>query len=969
MEERAALERQIRLLSNLITNHKNTHGNMPAATAASCRPPGQSAWAAGNAPSSSVGSQRLPAQQASQGSNAWRSKYSLVNKSVGMESNDRPSTNLSQGQEMLTARPQLNSAGKCAAKVLAKQGQGEASSHRAGKARFLQTLNSELAVKKDKLLAMKEKLNEVKMARRRACGKGLSRHCSGKSSLSAQPPSMPEADRLAADLESQVSAELVNRTELSASVKYCTPTVRDPGEAQTVAVPSHAVKETCRGRAQRSHVTGRLSHTPGTGKRTNTSHSTGHMPTASSTGKESRYTWQKASDGGGLSNRRGSQETSEPSPPATPGPALPSTSRMPCAGTGPLTPKTSSALKSLKKQRTTTPVCSRASKGRKAKYVWVSNSARSGQANRKSVTAKAAKSPKCVVVGGNAVTHPSPECRSVGRHKKAGCPHKKGVTANKYRWKAVEMNEPASPTKSAYRWKSELSSTQMSGRRTSPAAVRKVESSADCVRKAVWGAATSHYRLKSKTKIIRRKAALSSPTERKLSLTNQVISKSRYLLVKRTYNSHGRWPLIVRTPGKGLVQISKHRLRRLPASAPHTNAKQGLSSLLSVKSPSTSRFINTRYKLVKRSTSLASPWTSPSPSQSLSFFRTRRNSCFSPRSQLLTRARLFSNSRLLQQQWKSKGIRCIGGVLYRVSANKLSKSPGLASKLALGGTRTPTPSGSSQADPDGADCYFPSSLARPLTPRYIASRAVQRSLAIIRQAKQRRSKKKEYCMYYNRFGKCNRGEKCPYIHDPEKVAVCTRFLRGTCKQTDGTCPFSHKVSKDKMPVCSYFLRGICSNSNCPYSHVYVSRKAAVCPDFLKGYCPLGEKCKKKHTLLCPEFSRTGRCAQGSTCKLQHRHRTAGRHRHSERESTSASTNQLRLTGQTHRELAEGEAVPSGIEAGSSASTNELGTSSTEQRLPAFIALHSPVSSQEISPLEGQSAAEALGKPMRIKPRL
>lgn len=57
----------------------------------------------------------------------------------------------------------------------------------------------------------------------------------------------------------------------------------------------------------------------------------------------------------------------------------------------------------------------------------------------------------------------------------------------------------------------------------------------------------------------------------------------------------------------------------------------------------------------------------------------------------------------------------------------------------------------------------------------LTSRAVQRSLAIIRQAKQKKEKKKEYCMYYNRFGKCNRGESCPYIHDPEKVAVCTRY--------------------------------------------------------------------------------------------------------------------------------------------------------------------------------------------------
>ncbi|KAG7220029.1 hypothetical protein INR49_000678 [Caranx melampygus] len=162
---------------------------------------------------------------------------------------------------------------------------------------------------------------------------------------------------------------------------------------------------------------------------------------------------------------------------------------------------------------------------------------------------------------------------------------------------------------------------------------------------------------------------------------------------------------------------------------------------------------------------------------------------------------------------------------------------------------------------------------RPSSTRHLASRAVQRSLAIIRLSNARQKKQqKQYCMYYNRFGKCNRGNNCPYIHDPDKVAVCTRFLRGTCKQADGTCPFSHKVAKEKMPVCSYFLKGICNNSDCPYSHVYVSRKAEVCEDFVRGYCPEGEKCKKKHTLVCPDFSKTGACPRGARCKLQHRQR-------------------------------------------------------------------------------------------------
>lgn len=90
----------------------------------------------------------------------------------------------------------------------------------------------------------------------------------------------------------------------------------------------------------------------------------------------------------------------------------------------------------------------------------------------------------------------------------------------------------------------------------------------------------------------------------------------------------------------------------------------------------------------------------------------------------------------------------------------------------------------------------------------IRSRAVQRSLAIVRQARQKkRRKKEEYCMYYNRFGRCKRGEGCPYIHDPEKVAVCTRCpqpfwasqvgWRGVCVKP---CPWSHWPPRTLFPI-------------------------------------------------------------------------------------------------------------------------------------------------------------------------
>ncbi len=58
------------------------------------------------------------------------------------------------------------------------------------------------------------------------------------------------------------------------------------------------------------------------------------------------------------------------------------------------------------------------------------------------------------------------------------------------------------------------------------------------------------------------------------------------------------------------------------------------------------------------------------------------------------------------------------------------------------------------------------------------------------------TRSKQYCMFFNKFGKCNKKEKgvCPYIHDPEKVAVCRKFLAGNCFNQN--CLLSHKV-----PIC------------------------------------------------------------------------------------------------------------------------------------------------------------------------
>merc|ERR1712079_130110 len=115
--------------------------------------------------------------------------------------------------------------------------------------------------------------------------------------------------------------------------------------------------------------------------------------------------------------------------------------------------------------------------------------------------------------------------------------------------------------------------------------------------------------------------------------------------------------------------------------------------------------------------------------------------------------------------------------------------------------------------------------------------AKQKSINTILKSQTR---SKQYCMFYNKFGKCKKKEDgvCPYIHDPEKVAVCRKFLQGNCFRD--ACLLSHKVAPEKMPNCKYYLEGVCSRDPCPYRHVKVSDSADICPDFLKGFCPLND---------------------------------------------------------------------------------------------------------------------------------
>ncbi|GFY72551.1 zinc finger CCCH domain-containing protein 3 [Trichonephila inaurata madagascariensis] len=158
-----------------------------------------------------------------------------------------------------------------------------------------------------------------------------------------------------------------------------------------------------------------------------------------------------------------------------------------------------------------------------------------------------------------------------------------------------------------------------------------------------------------------------------------------------------------------------------------------------------------------------------------------------------------------------------------------------------------------------------SKLTVPIS-KSLASRVLNRSINRVLTASKKASKTNRYCMFYNRFGRCNKGVKCPFVHDPKKIAVCTRFLRGTCKTEN--CPFSHEICPGKMAICSFFLLGSCTKTDCPYRHETLAPDAKLCKAFVQGYCPEGKECKKAHILVCPQFIQ-GNCKKGDTCAFPH----------------------------------------------------------------------------------------------------
>ncbi|XP_030075703.1 zinc finger CCCH domain-containing protein 3 [Microcaecilia unicolor] len=962
MDEREALKRQIQRLQDLITNHKNVHGNVPAPRTTSGSRWRQPAPASYNVQRTlSTGPLQKDYRQQQQQphhhqGNPWRKKYSLVNRppAPSIDNGNCVSAGPSQAfsnkdvaqkfaiRKVIPARQEVLNVGSSTA---TRAGVSPPASSVLGSDGVPGTLKTSCGEGDLRSCALR-RCEETEVCTR---SQSISTRDKGKSVLTSQRKSTPGSGH-----KTQINLKNLGPAGISATSERL---------VGNVSLPISVLQE--------SISTSYLAVASKTLK-SSTSHNQGSLWTHSERKLDSQGPYSN------LLRGHSSKALSLPNPKAH-------------SSSGQVTPSLQSGNLSKRKIMTSTKVFSspraavlspascRASKFRKTKYTWVANPGKCSRGGKKMINPRAQEN--ATGTERLVILKPSPRGEHGPKQRRQSMQGKTGASTSKYKWKAASPLQPGPSTRSAFRWQSE-------GRKVTGAVLPSV-STANLLQtpaKTAEGYGNgkpsfsdvvhSGYKVKSRTKIIRRRNSTCSPTDKKASSSfPAVIVKSRYWLRRRN-TVRGKSPQVVkRTSSKGLVQITKHRLRRLPAPRQHVPVREGFSTT-PFRSPSANKVIKSRYRIVKKN-AVPPAATSLSALSSLALaWKVRRLSA--ARLLLLNRMRqvpVSSRSQQLQQRWKSRGLRCIGGVMYRVSATKLSKTSSNPNKSSDLGNRSLSRAGRLDYSAYCPGYSVPNCPSKSTTPsRYIASRAVQRSLAIIRQAKQKKEKKKEYCMYYNRFGKCNRGEACPFIHDPEKVAVCTRFLRGTCKKTDGTCPFSHQVSKDKMPVCSYFLKGICNNSACPYSHVYVSRKAEVCQDFLKGYCPLGEKCKKKHTLLCPDFAKNGSCPRGAQCKLQHRQRKNPKRcfdasGHPEENTMARNRRSVEEPGAR----AQIDGMPRLRVASKSKPLNdedELGHHGL-RKLPSFISLRSsPPSpgdegiSDRIKPREDDA-----GKPIQIKPRL
>lgn len=123
-------------------------------------------------------------------------------------------------------------------------------------------------------------------------------------------------------------------------------------------------------------------------------------------------------------------------------------------------------------------------------------------------------------------------------------------------------------------------------------------------------------------------------------------------------------------------------------------------------------------------------------------------------------------------------------------------------------------------------------------------------------------------------GICTR-HGCPLLHDPDRQALCKRWLfKNDCNRGD-RCSLSHEPTPHNVPTCLHFQEGRCTNEDCRFAHIRVNPAAQICDAFGRlGYCEKGAECADLHAYECPDFANKGECIRGDKCPHRHVHRAS-----------------------------------------------------------------------------------------------
>ena len=100
------------------------------------------------------------------------------------------------------------------------------------------------------------------------------------------------------------------------------------------------------------------------------------------------------------------------------------------------------------------------------------------------------------------------------------------------------------------------------------------------------------------------------------------------------------------------------------------------------------------------------------------------------------------------------------------------------------------------------------------------------------------------CYYFHRKGRCEKGERCTFSHEPSQRInePCKFYLQGKC--TRKLCPFLHDgaASTDTESThtkrkCRHFMKGKCTRNPCQFEH-------PICRNYAnKVACSYGQRCR------------------------------------------------------------------------------------------------------------------------------